>query len=209
MSETYAFDRRAGVPLVVCAPSGAGKTTLVQRLLTEFPSFGFSISCTTRKPRGSEQDGKDYHFISEEEFLQRRDQGFFAEWAKVHDHYYGTPLEPIRQLLGAGRDILFDIDVQGAAQLRLVLPHIRCVFLFPPSLRELERRLRSRGTDDENSIVHRLANAEKEIRQSHWFDAWIVNDDIDRAYDQLRSFYLASGQMPCLRPGLFNRILGK
>ena len=207
MPEPSCKNRRAGVPLVICAPSGTGKTTLVQRLRSEFPHFGFSVSCTTRSPRAGEIDGKDYHFISEQEFLERRKQGYFAEWARVHNNFYGTPLAPVRDMLESGRDLLFDIDVQGAAQLRLTLPRGHYVFLLPPSMSELARRLRTRGTDDETSIARRLANAEQEIRQAHWFDAWIINDDLDRAYDQLRAFYLTATLAPVLCPGLATSIL--
>ena len=168
---TPTITARSGVLLVVCAPSGTGKTTLIQRLRDEFPNFAYSISCTTRAPRGHETDGKDYHFLSVEEFLRRREAGFFAEWANVHGNYYGTPLAPVLETLKAGQDVLFDIDVQGAAQLHLSLPRGQYVFLLPPSLSELERRLRGRGTDDEASIARRLSNAASEIRQAHWFDA--------------------------------------
>lgn len=199
--------KRSGVLLVLCAPSGTGKTTLVQRLRAEFPNFSYSISCTTRAPRAGEVDGTDYHFLSVDEFIQRRDRGFFAEWAAVHGNFYGTPLVPVMETLKSGKDVLFDIDVQGAAQLRLSLPHGRYVFLLPPSMSELERRLRSRGTDDEASITRRLANASTEIRQAHWFDAWIVNDDLDVAYDQLRASYVTATLHPACRPGLANAIL--
>ena len=170
---------RSGVLLVVCAPSGTGKTTLIQRLRAEFPNFAYSISCTTRAPRGHEVDGKDYHFLSVEEFLRRREAGYFADWANVHGNYYGTPLAPVHETLKAGQDVLFDIDVQGAAQLHLSLPRGQYVFLLPPSLSELERRLRGRGTDSEDAIALRLTNARMEIGGCHWFDAWIVNDDLD------------------------------
>ena len=198
---------RSGVLLVICAPSGTGKTTLVQRLREEFPNFAYSISCTTRAPRGEEVDGRDYHFLSDEEFRRRREAGYFAEWAAVHGHFYGTPLAPVLETLKAGNDVLFDIDVQGAAQLRLTLPHGQYVFLFPPSLSELERRLRGRGTDGEASIARRLSNAVAEIRQAHWFDMWIVNDDLDRAYDELRAAYLTATLRPSARPGLATTIL--
>ena len=199
--------KRSGVPLVICAPSGAGKTTLIHRLRKEFSRFGFSISCTTRNPRPNEVDGKDYHFLSEAEFLKQREDGHFAEWALVHNHYYGTPLGPVLSMLETGQDVLFDIDVQGAAQLRLSLPHGRFVFVFPPSMRILEQRLRSRGSDDEASIRRRLANAHEELRQAHWFDAWIVNDDLDRAYDELRAVYLAASLHPTRCPNLANSII--
>ena len=198
---------RFGVPLIICAPSGTGKTTLVQRLRQEFPNFAYSVSCTTRAPRGQEVDGKDYHFLSVEEFLRRRDAGAFAEWANVHGNYYGTPLGPVLDTLKAGRDLLFDIDVQGAAQLHLSLPRGVYVFLLPPSMSELERRLRGRGTDEEASIARRLANADAEIRQAHWFDASIVNDNLDAAYDHLRAVYLAATLNPAHRPALALSIL--
>ena len=125
----------------------------------------------------------------------------------MHGNYYGTPLAPVLETLKAGNDVLFDIDVQGAAQLRLTLPRGQYVFLFPPSMSELERRLRGRGTDDEASITRRLSNAAAEIRQAHWFDAWIVNDDLDKAYDELRAAYLTATLHPSARPGLANTIL--
>ena len=139
--------QRAGVVLVLCAPSGTGKTTLVRRLREEFPQFAYSVSCTTRAPREGEVDGRDYHFLTHEEFVRRRDAGFFAEWAEVHGNFYGTPLAATLATIEAGQDLLFDIDVQGAAQLRTSLPQGTYVFILPPSRVELERRLRSRGTD--------------------------------------------------------------
>ena len=189
---TPTITARSGVLLVVCAPSGTGKTTLIQRLRDEFPNFAYSISCTTRAPRGHETNGEDYHF---------------PEWATVPGNYYGTPLAPVLETLNPGQDVLFDIDVQGAAQLHLSLPRGQYVFLLPPSLSELERRLLGRGTDDEASIARRLSNAASEIRQAHWFDAWIVNDNLDKAYDELRAVYLASTLHPAHRPGLANTIL--
>ena len=199
---------RRGLPLVICAPSGAGKSTLVGRLTAEFP-MEFSISCTTRKPRGSEKDGVDYIFLDRETFIDRRGLGYFAEWAEVHGNFYGTPLKPVQDRLAQGKDMLFDIDVQGAAQLSLSLPEARFVFILPPSMEELERRLRGRGTDSEEAIRLRLSNARTEIMSSHWFDAIIINDDLDTAYDQLRSFYLASTLQPSLQPQLARTICGK
>ena len=192
---------RRGLPLVICAPSGAGKSTLIGMLRREFP-LEFSVSCTTRAPREGESDGADYWFLGREEFLRRRGEGFFAEWAEVHGNFYGTPLRPVQEMLAAGRDVLFDIDVQGAAQLSLTLPEARFLFILPPSLAELERRLRARGTDSEGSIRTRLANARAEIAQSHWFDALVVNGDLDAAYDRLRAFYLAGTLRPALSPRL-------
>ena len=122
---------RKGIALVISAPSGAGKTTLVQRLMQEFPQFGYSVSCTTRQPRQGEVDGKDYIFLSREEFELRRAQGHFAEWAEVHGNLYGTPLAPVKNSLQNGQDVLFDIDVQGAAQMKLSLAEAVFVFVLP------------------------------------------------------------------------------
>lgn len=207
MTETLSLTHRSGVAFVICAPSGTGKTTLIHRLRTEFPHFGFSVSCTTRSPRPGEVDGSDYYFISREEFLNKRNSGYFAEWAMVHGHYYGTPLSPVREMLSSGRDMLFDIDVQGAAQLRLTLQYGRYVFLLPPSMSELKYRIQERGVDSPEDISLRLANAEQEIRQWHWFDTVIVNDDLDIAYDHLRAAYLTATLAPALRPCLATSIL--
>ena len=199
--------KRNGVVLVVCAPSGAGKTTLIKRLTAEFPHIAYSVSCTTRAPRAGEVDGKDYHFLTREAFEQRRENGGFAEWANVYGHLYGTPLAPTLEMLRHGHDVIFDIDVQGAAQLRLTLPQGLCVFVLPPSLAALEARLRSRAADDDEAIRRRLDTAAHEIRQAHWFDAWVVNDDLETAYDQFRSAYVAATLAPRHRPALLRCIL--
>ena len=199
---------RLGTALVLSAPSGAGKTTLVKKLIQEFPNFGFSISFTTRAPREGEVDGRDYRFTTMEDFLQRRDRGEFAEWAMVHGNCYGTPLAPLREMLQQGRDVLFDIDVQRAAQLRLALPKARLVFILPPSMQELERRLRSRGTDPEDVIQVRLANAKAEMREARWFDDIVLNDSLDRAYADLRAAYLAATLAPSLHTSLIDSLIG-
>lgn len=198
---------RKGIALVISAPSGAGKTTLVQRLLREFPQFGYSISCTTRQPRQGEVDGKDYVFLSREEFEQRRAQGYFAEWAEVHGNLYGTPLAPVKDSLQRGQDVLFDIDVQGAAQLKLSLAEAVFIFILPPSMTELERRLRSRALDDEATIERRMANARKEMLESRWYDALVINDDLDTAYDALRSVFVAASLAPFRSPDLPEALL--
>ena len=169
--------------------------------------FCLSVSATTRLPREGEVDGQHYFFRKKEEFEQMIADNELLEYACYVGNYYGTPLAPVLETLKAGQDVLFDIDVQGAAQLHLSLPRGQYVFLLPPSLSELERRLRGRGTDDEASIARRLSNAASEIRQAHWFDAWIVNDNLDKAYDELRAVYLASTLHPAHRPGLANTIL--
>ncbi len=198
---------RKGIALVISAPSGAGKTTLVQRLMQEFPQFGYSVSCTTRQPRQGEVDGKEYIFLSREEFELRRAQGYFAEWAEVHGNLYGTPLAPVKNSLQNGQDVLFDIDVQGAAQMKLSLAEAVFVFILPPSMEELERRLRSRGLDDEATIERRLTNARQEIRESRWYDAMVVNDELDAAYDALRAVFVAAGLAPCRNPDLPDYLL--
>ena len=200
---------RQGIALVLSAPSGAGKTTLVQRLLRAFPLLGYSVSCTTRQPRQGEVDGKDYIFISREEFEQRRAEGYFAEWAEVHGNFYGTPLAPVKEKLRLGQDLIFDIDVQGAAQLKLSLEEAAFAFILPPSLHELENRLRGRGQDDEPTIARRLVNAQSEILQARWYDSVIVNDNLDLAYDCLRAVYVTASLAPGRNPQLLDEILAR
>ena len=152
-------------------------------------------------------DGKDYVFISREVFEQRRAEGYFAEWAEVHGNLYGTPLTPVVESLRLGQDLLFDIDVQGAAQLKLSLGEAVFVFILPPSMTELERRLRSRGLDDEKTIERRLANARQEIPEARWYDALVVNDSLDVAYDELRSVFVAASLTPGRNPDLSEAVL--
>lgn len=199
--------KRNGVVLVICAPSGAGKTTLVKRLLQEFPQIGYSLSCTTRPPRPGEQDGVDYIFLDRTDFERRRKEGYFAEWAEVHGNFYGSPLPPTLDMLSQGKDVLFEIDVQGAAQLRMTLPDALYIFVMPPSMRVLEQRLRGRGSDDDDTIRRRMDNAGQELREAHWFDVWVINDDLDTAYDELRAAYLAATLRPRLRPLFLREVL--
>lgn len=199
--------QRSGIALVICAPSGTGKTTLIRRLTAEFPQFAFSVSCTTRTPRPGEQQGRDYDFISREEFKSRRDAGYFAEWAKVHDNYYGTPLEATLFLLAEGKDVLFDIDVQGASQIRRTIPGARLIFILPPSRAELERRLRERQTETPETLAKRLSIASQELIQAHWFNSWIVNDDLENAWEELRAAYIAATLSPTCRTGFLDSLL--
>ncbi len=198
---------RLGTALVISAPSGAGKTTLVKKLLAEISWFSYSISCTTRAPRGNEVDGRDYHFMSRADFDAMRAAGGFAEWAEVHGNCYGTPLKPLREFSAAGLDVLLDVDVQGAAQLRNSLPGASFVFILPPSMGELERRLRHRGTDGDDVIARRLANARGEIACARWFDAVVVNDSLERAYDELRGLYLAAACRTALNVSAIETLL--
>lgn len=201
--------RRLGLCLVISAPSGAGKSTLVGSLRRQFQHFAYSVSCTTREPRGGEKDGVHYHFISREEFVSRRDSGGFAEWAEVHGNLYGTPKGPVQKHLLAGRDVLFDIDVQGALQLKGVFPQGLFVFILPPSREELERRLRGRGTDTAEVIARRLGNALGELKQAGQFDYLIVNDDLDTVADELRAVYVAGRARTENRPGLLDALLAQ
>lgn len=200
---------REGIALVLSAPSGAGKTTLVRKLRAEFPHIGYSVSCTTRQPRPGEQDGRDYFFLSREDFERRRAENHFAEWAEVHGNLYGTPLAPVREALRQGRDLIFDIDVQGAAQLKLTLEEAVFAFILPPGMQELENRLRGRGSDDEATIALRLANARKELLEARWYDYLVVNDNLDEAYDMLRAVYLAAALAPRRNRGLVEDVLNR
>jgi guanylate kinase len=177
--------------LIVSSPSGAGKTTLCRRLRGEFPDLRFSVSHTTRRARSAEIEGGDYHFVDVATFEQMVRAGAFAEWARVHDHLYGTSLREIETARTLARGILFDIDYQGARQIQASLPEAVSVFILPPSLAELERRLRGRATEEESALVRRLANARAEIEHYGIFDYVIVNDDIARAYEELRGIVLA------------------
>lgn len=172
--------------IVISAPSGAGKTTLCRRLLQDFPQLELSISWTTRSPRSGERRDMDYFFISEGEFKERIRNGQFAEWAQVHGNYYGTSKEVIDRALESGKPVLFDIDVQGAESLRRAYP-AQCVAIFiqPPGLGELEKRLRTRGTDSEETIQRRMNNARSEMAAVKDFHHVIINDSLDRAYAEL------------------------
>ncbi len=198
---------RDGTALVLSAPSGAGKSTLSHLLLGEFPNLGYSVSCTTREMRPGETDGIDYFFISRDKFKSMCDAGEFAEWAEVHGNFYGTPLKPVKDRIRSGRDILFDIDVQGASQLKKSLPCAVFAFIVPPSMAELERRLRGRGCDDEDSIIRRMTNARKEIGEAAWYDAIILNDDLNCAYAALRSVYIYSTLAPAVNTTILNALM--
>lgn len=201
------MNKRPGLAFVICAPSGAGKTTLVRRLIKDYPNFTFSVSCTTREPREGETQGRDYDFISKEEFKKRRDEGFFAEWAEVHGHFYGSPLGTINELLSQGSDLLFDIDIQGAEQLKHTIGDSFFVFVLPPSREELKKRLMGRGTESEESLSQRLGNARKEIASADWFDAFIVNDNLDEAYEELKAAFVAATLTPRSKRRIVKEIL--
>lgn len=180
--------------LIISSPSGAGKTTLTRRLLEEFPQFRFSVSHTTRKPRANEIDGRDYHFVTEEAFRKIIDENGFAEWAEVHGNLYGTSVAEIRQARKDGKTgVLFDVDYQGARQIKEKFPEAVGVFILPPSMDELRRRLEGRGSDDATSRARRFEKAREEIGHYPFFDYMIVNDDFERALTELRGIVLAEG----------------
>jgi guanylate kinase len=174
---------RRGLMLVLSSPSGAGKTTLSRRLLDGDKSVSLSVSVTTRKSRPGEKEGRDYRFIDRKRFDAMVDNNELLEWAEVFDNYYGTPAKPVMDALAAGRDVLFDIDWQGTQQLRdKARGDLVSVFVLPPSIPELERRLRSRAQDDYETIHRRMAKAADEM--SHWaeYDYVVVNHDLDQAF---------------------------
>jgi guanylate kinase len=175
-----------GLLLVLSAPSGAGKTTLSHRLVETMPEADFSISATTRPPRGQERDGKDYLFLSPEKFQARIDEGQFVEWAEVYGHRYGTLQKTLDDALEEGRICIFDIDVQGGSTIKSKYPGAVTVFILPPSMQVLEERLRNRGTDAAPAIAKRLAEANAEIeRGTGSYDYLIVNDDLNKAFGDL------------------------
>jgi guanylate kinase len=178
---------RRGLMLVLSSPSGAGKTTLSRMLLDADKSVELSVSVTTRKRRANETDGRDYHFIDKPRFTRMVEKGELLEYAEVFGNLYGTPRAPVEQALAAGRDVLFDIDWQGTQQLReKARGDMASIFVLPPSIGELERRLRVRALDDDPVIKSRMAKAGDEL--SHWaeYDYVIINDDIERALTQVR-----------------------
>ncbi len=178
---------------IVSAPSGAGKTSLVGGMLATTPDVDLSISYTTRPPRPGERDGKDYHFVSRETFLAMAQHGDFLESAEIYGHLYGTSQSWIQAETAAGRDILLDIDWQGAAQVRRVFPDCISIFILPPSIQALEDRLKNRGKDSNEVIARRMRVACDEIAHVAEFDYVIINDDLDEAVKQLKAVIVAAG----------------
>lgn len=180
--------------LIISSPSGAGKTTLTHRLLQEFPELRFSVSHTTRKPRPNEVDGQDYHFVEESEFWDLVERGSFAEWAEVHGNLYGTSVSEIEKArLDGKHGVLFDVDYQGARQIKEKFPEAIGVFILPPSMEELRRRLDGRGSDDEETRRLRFEKARDEIEHYPFFDYMVVNDELQQALAELRGIVLAEG----------------
>jgi len=180
-----------GILFVVSSPSGGGKTTLCRRLLEEMPGIVLSVSHTTRLPRKGEQDGREYHFVGLKDFALMRSAGEFLEWAEVYGRFYGTSRRAVEAILAGGNDVLLDIDVQGALQIRGHCPDAVLVFVLPPSLEELRLRLAARGTEDPAAIENRLAAAKMELAQLHRYDYSVTNDDLDEAYRALAAVLVA------------------
>lgn len=176
---------KRGTLFVVSAPSGVGKTTLVRSILSRSPALRFSVSCTTRSPRPGETPSIDYHFLSTREFLDGIRSGRFLEWAEVHGNYYGTDGLQVEQWLADGEDVLLDIDVQGARQVRCTHPEARTIFILPPSLQILEDRLKGRGTERPEDVQRRLSAARGEILEAPWYQYIVVNDLLEDAIEDL------------------------
>jgi len=183
--------RRKGCLFIVSGPSGAGKTSICTPALARLQGIALSVSFTTRGPRGTEIDGRDYHFVTAERFDEMVEAGAFAEWAEVHGNRYGTARSTLDDALDAGRDVLLDIDVQGAEQILRAYPEAVAIFLLPPSRARLEERLRGRGTDDEATVRRRLVNAFREIQGVRRYRYMIVNHELDAAVDEFLAIVMA------------------
>jgi len=184
-----------GILLILSAPSGAGKTTLARRLMKDLPDAHFSVSVTTRNPRGAEKQGIDYEFVDVDTFQRRIEQNAFVEWAEVHGNFYGSPQASVDIARKTGCVSFFDIDVQGGQSIKRKHPDAVSVFILPPSMDELARRLRARGTDHDDTIRRRLLGARSEMdRGASTYDYVLINDDFDRALSELRSVVVAESR---------------
>jgi guanylate kinase len=180
-------------PIILSSPSGGGKTTIAHRLLADRGDVGYSVSCTTRPPRDGEIQGKDYHFLSHQDFTRGRKAGDFAESAEVHGHLYGTLRAEVERVLSSGRHVIMDIDVQGAKQFFAAFPDSVLVFILPPSADVLVERLRMRGTEDAKSLIRRFESAKDELKAVDLYQYVIVNDEIDSAVAAVSDIINAEG----------------
>lgn len=182
---------REGIILIISAPSGAGKTTLCHALLKRFPHMQESVSYTTRSPRAGEAHGVDYYYVSREEFQRMIDNDAFAEWAEVHGNLYGTALATIEEARKSGIDLVLDIDCQGARRLKEQIERCVYVFILPPSMEELRHRLENRSSDAQEVIDRRIERAAGEIREARWYDYIIINDNLEKAFEELSCIVVA------------------
>ena len=195
-----------GLIIVLSAPSGTGKSSICRHLLKAHPEIGFSVSYTSRKPRPDETEGKDYHFISRQDFHERIGRGEFVEWVENYGNFYGTSANAIECALKDGKDLLLDIEPRGAQAIKKRFPDAVFVFVLPPSLEELLRRLEKRGHETQEAIKKRFAQAESELREVLWYDYVIFNEDLETAIDQMMAIYTAEkcktsrlrGRIDCL-----------
>ena len=194
--------------IVLSAPSGTGKTTLVRRLLAAMPHLRLAVSHTTRRPRPDEEEGRSYYFIEEASFRRLVAEDAFAEWAEVHGNLYGTSRAEVDRLVAAGRTVLLDVDVQGGAALRRAYPDATTVFVLPPSMDVLEARLRGRGTEAEEVVQRRLGNARGEIGEAQHYGFLVVNDDLEEAVGDLRAVIVAGPLRTALQRSLVAELLG-
>ncbi|HYA13879.1 MAG TPA: guanylate kinase [Syntrophales bacterium] len=197
------LDKQEGLYIVVSAPSGSGKTSILREVLKQCPNIHFSVSYTTRPPRQGEEDGKDYYFVSEEAFRERIARGEFAEWEENYGCLYGTSAKTMKAFLEKGFDLILDLDSRGAKTLKKNYPGGAFVFILPPSIGELKKRLKRREFENEQTVNKRMDKALDEIREIVWYDYIIINDKIKNAIDALRSIYLAEKSR---RERLMNKI---
>lgn len=203
-AKSIAIPRR-GLMLVISSPSGAGKSTIARNLLERDPGVSLSVSVTTRQRRPSEIADHHYHFIDRAEFEMKRDSDALLEWAEVHGNFYGTPRKPVEEAMAAGRDMLFDIDWQGAQQLQeKMAADVVSIFILPPTMTELQSRLHRRAEDTEEVIATRLANSRAEIEHWHEYDYVILNDDLNAAFDAVESIVKAERLRRDRRYGMFD-----
>jgi guanylate kinase len=181
-----------GQVFVFSAPSGTGKSTIAEALMERFDRLAYSISHTSRPPRGAEQDGIDYHFVTESDFREMIQKNAFLEWAKVHDHLYGTAFDAVKAQMSAGSDILMDVDVQGGRSVKKQFPESVLIFLLPPSLEILRKRLSDRGTDEPKVIEKRMARASEEIKHCSRYDYIVINDDLEKAVLEAQSIVVSA-----------------
>lgn len=203
----FLAEQERGILYVISSPSGGGKGTLIRRILTYVPRLGYSVSWTTRLPRQGEANGRDYYFVTREDFIAARERGEFLEWAMVHGHFYGTSRTVVERELAAGRDIILEIDVQGAESVRRSGIEAVSVFILPPSFEILRRRLMGRQSENADALALRLQNARGEVEHYREFDYVVLNDDVERAATQLASIVYAERALRARQVRLAERVL--